>query len=246
MENEEFLEKINSTEKKLGNNKFQEQIEELKKKLVDYDHKATQDKEINANLQKNINELNNTICQLHDNIKELETQIANNTDKETINNFEKQLDVKNSEITQLNQSIQHLNISINDITKSKTTIEDELQKHLTHYSEFQTNFNQFNETHQETINKLQEAQNSIKSLEDNLSVKNNEIEKLEEENNFLKNELNDYKSNYVTLQTQLEERFETFKQEFLSEHTIPQPTTNTQVKSQRTVNTQRGITRTRR
>ena len=53
MENEEFLEKINSTEKKLGNNKFQEQIEELKKQLVDYEHKTTQDKETNDNLQKN-------------------------------------------------------------------------------------------------------------------------------------------------------------------------------------------------
>lgn len=223
MENEEFLEKINSTEKKLGNNKFQEQIEELKKKVIDYEHKTTQDKETNVNLQKNINELNITIRQHLDNIQKLETQIANNTDKETINNLEKQLNVKNSEITQLNESIQHLNISINDITKSKTTIEDDLQKHLAHYSEFQSNFNKFNETHQESVHKLEELQTHVKSLEDNLSVKNNEIEKLEEENNFLKNELNDYKSNYTTLQNQLEERFETFKQEFLTEHTVSQP-----------------------
>lgn len=223
MDNEEFLENVNSTEKKLGNNKFQEQIKDLKKQLHDYEHKTTQDKETIDLLQNKINELNKTInCHL-DNIKELQTQNENNTDKETIDNLGKQLDIKNSEITHLNQTIQTLNISIDDITKSKTSIEDELQKHHTHYSEFQTNFNKFNETHQESIQKLEELQNLVKTLEDNLSVKNNEIDTLKEENNFLKNELDNYKSNYVTLQQELETRFETLKNDFLEKQAVNEP-----------------------
>lgn len=243
MENDEFLEKINSTEKKLGNNKFQEQIEELKKQIVDYENKATQDKKTNENLQIKIDELNNSINLHLDNIKELETKIADDTDKKKIDMLERHIDLKDGEVARLHETIQHLNISIDDITKSKKTIEDELEKHLVHYSEFQNNFNKFNETYQESIQKLEELQTHIKSLEDNLSVKNNEIEKLEEENNFLKNELNDYKSNYITLQNQLEEKFEIFKQEFLEKHS-PQPkAVNTATPI---VNSRRGLTRTRR
>jgi chromosome segregation ATPase len=217
---QDFVEKINSIEKKLGNNKFQEQIEELKKQITEHENKATIHQETKNSLEKTITQLNDTIHQHLDTITKLQTQIDNNTDKETIHSLEKQLDVQKNEILQLNETIQPLKISIDDITKSKTIAEDELQKLQTHYADFQNNFNKFNETHQESIHKLEEQQNLIKSLEDNSSVKNNEIEKLEEENNFLKNELNDYKSNYTALKQQLEDQFESFKQQFLEEHTV--------------------------
>lgn len=247
MENEQqdFVEKINSTEKKLGNNKFQEQIEKLKKEIEEYENKTKIDKETNDNLQKKIDELQDNINHHNETINKLQTQIADNTNKDKIELLERQLDLKDGKIAELNETIQRLNISIDDITKSKTIVEDELQKLQTHYTDFQSNFNKFNEIHENSIHKIEEQQNHIKSLQDNISINNNEIQKLEDENNFLKNELDKFKSNYTNLEMELEERFESLKQEFLEKNTTIIPNISIQTKVREQPRT-RGMTRSRK
>jgi chromosome segregation ATPase len=192
---QDFLNKINSTQKTIGHNKFKLKIDELTQKL--------QQECLNYQILQEKSSLSNTtITTLQSQLQEKSlyiSQLENNLENE---NLRKQLEKLYTEIDNQNITLSDSTTTISSLQSnldstllqnSKLTNDYDILLHKNEELQMQYKIQEINL--QNTINDLHHKIEDVTNLQHELNLKNIIIEKIEDEMTTLKSELILYKTN---------------------------------------------------
>lgn len=189
-----FLNKINSTEKIMGHNKFQQKIEELENELNIY-------KKYNNEQDMKLNLFKKTISNLQTQLQEKSNQINVSQNSETsmhidkINTLTSNLVMKTQENDTLLQKIVILEKDIEYKSIDLEKIKHEYFSTIDKLSLVNQSYKTLELKYQEQVNDLQTNKTIIHNLEKRLNLELTIKNNLESELNLLKNEVSEYRNN---------------------------------------------------
>jgi hypothetical protein len=189
-----FLNKINSTQKIMGHNKFQQKIEDLERELAMY-------KKYNTEQDMKINLFKKTITNLQTQLQEKSNQISSSQTNDTtiyteqINNLTSNLELKTKEnetlLKKLNLLEKDMEYKILDFEKVYTEYISAIDK----ISEIKQLYAALDSSYQGQVNDIQKNKNIIKELENRLNLEATIKSNLETELGLLKKEVSEYRNN---------------------------------------------------
>ena len=188
----DFLNKINSTEKIMGHNKFQQKIEELENELNIY-------KKYNTEQDMKINLFKKTISNLQMQLQEKSNQMNQNSeisiyvDKITdlTENLKSKTDENNTllhKIVILEKDLEYKNIDLSKIKDEYFTSIDKLALLNQSYTTLELKY-------QSHVNDIQNNKITIHNLEKQLNLETTIKSNLESELSLLKKEVSEYRNN---------------------------------------------------
>jgi len=184
-----FLDKVNSTQKKLGHNKLQMDIEEYKTKLIELES-IIKEKDMKINLYKqNVSTLQNEILQLQcklqnsqqdSTIDDLQIKLSNQS--VTIKSLEDDIIQKADENTFLHEEVIRLNKYIHEKDEKHSVLELEV-------TQCKSSLNKLTDLHDKVASLLGNKEDELQTLRENLQTKIKTIEMFEMQVSELKGEL---------------------------------------------------------
>jgi len=189
-----FLNKINSSQKIIGHNKFQQKIEDLERELDIY-------KKYNTEQDMKINLFKKTISNLQTQLQEKSNQINSNQNTETIiyteqiNTLTSNLSLKSQENVKLLERLHLLEMEIEYKNADFEKIKNEYILTLDKMSDLKQLYSSLDSNYQSQVNDIQRNKNIIKELENKLNLEATIKNKLETELSLLKTEVSEYRNN---------------------------------------------------
>jgi ribosomal protein L29 len=212
----EFINKLNSTPRPIGNNKFQQRIEELES-LVEK-HKVTE-----KEYETKINLFKKTIATLQTQLQEKSSHISRLETSHIDPEYEKQIIDLNQRMSEMNthteftreenaslkRECEFLQLSINDIKTDRDNI-------LTGAADLKQRYTVLETTHQRQAVQLQAYSETINRLENKIGLEQNLRTNLENELASMKEELTRYRTDIENITIAKDMEIERLTQELLS------------------------------
>ena len=189
-----FLNKINSTQKVLGNNKFQQKIEDLERELSIY-KKYNTEQDMKINLFKKT--IANLQTQLHEKVNQINTVQSTETSTYTnqINDLTSKLELATKDNINLLEKIKILEGDIENKNSDFEKIKLEYFSVVDKITEIKQLYTTLETRYQTQVNDIQKNKLVINSLEKQLNLETTIKQNLKSELDLLKTEVADYRKN---------------------------------------------------